>query len=136
MAGSSEHCDGPSGVLYSAVSSALPPTTHFGLSGMAMTNVVCPAKNRTRVFPPVSGSWHQPGTLRGLPGVWAVRSDGNHCHAFLKDWSQQPVLAVFGPTAAGSATEQAHFSMAFFTVNIPHGFTVHENVQPHLRPQN
>jgi hypothetical protein len=39
VAGSSEHGDGPSGALCSAVS---PPITHCGLSVMAMTNVACP----------------------------------------------------------------------------------------------
>jgi len=90
VSGSSEHGDGHSGALCSAVNSALPPTnsppiTHCGLSVMAMTNFACPAKNRTRVFPPVSGYWHQPSSLRGLPVVCAMRSDlssdGNQCHS-------------------------------------------------------
>jgi len=33
-------------------------------------------------------------------------------------------------------TQQAHFNMAFFTVNIPYVFKVHEFVPLHLRPQN
>jgi hypothetical protein len=39
-------------------------------------------------------------------------------------------------TAKGVLRDAAHFNTAFFTVNIPHGFTVHEYVQLHLRPQN
>ena len=82
-----------------------------------------PAANRTQVFPPVSGSWHQPSSLRGLPLVCAMRSDlSPDGYQITRDSQnaipeglvtapttssfQQPSLTFFGPNATGDCVRQ------------------------------